>query len=89
MGDAEDSSRTYSSHIINYTRWGIMKAAAKNILVVIAASVFGLVLAMNLPQSTRVDNEVAPNLTSANSGSDLVNSVDWSKVKQEPMSPTF
>jgi hypothetical protein len=94
MGDAEDSSRTYSWHVINYTRYGIMKAAARNVLIVITAAVIGLLLAMNLPQSPSVDNGVAPegiaaNVAGANNASDLVSSVDWSKIKQEPMSPTF
>ena len=71
-----------------------MKAATRNVLIVIAASVFGLLVAMNLPQGTRADNGVSPewtaaNLAGANNASDLVSSVDWSKIKQEPMAPTF
>jgi hypothetical protein len=71
-----------------------MKAPARNILILTAASVFGLLLAMNPPQSTRVDSGVSPEgiaafLAGANNGSDLVSSVDWSKIKQEPLSPTF
>lgn len=71
-----------------------MKAATRNILILIAASVCGLLFAMNLPQSARVDNAVsvvgiAANPAGVSNTSDLVSSVNWSKVKQEPMSPTF
>jgi hypothetical protein len=73
---------------------GNHESSRKNVLIVIAAAVFGLLLAMNLPHSTRVDNGLAPewiaaNLAGANNASDLVSSVDWSKIKQELMSPTF
>jgi hypothetical protein len=71
-----------------------MKTVAKDVLVLVAASTFGLVLAMTAPQSASADNGAAlegysATVTGANSQSDLVSSVDWSKIKQEPTSPTF
>lgn len=52
-----------------------MKAAAGNGLIVIAVAVIGLLLAMNLPQSTGIDNgvtpeEIAANLAGANNATD-------------------
>jgi len=43
-----------------------MKAAARNVLIVIAAAQFGLLLAMNLPKRARVDNGLVPEWTAAN-----------------------
>jgi hypothetical protein len=71
-----------------------MKEATNYVLVLIAASVSALLMAMTLPQSTVIDNGgftdgIASNLARANYGSELVSSVDWSKINQELMSPTF
>jgi hypothetical protein len=71
-----------------------MKTAANNALVLVAAAAFGLVLAMALPQSSIADNSVtldgiSANLIVASNQSELVSSVDWSKIQAEPASPTF
>jgi hypothetical protein len=66
-----------------------MKAASKNVLIVMGASVFGLLLAMNQPQDTRVDGVAAAQVASASNAADLVSSVDWSKIKLEPAVTTF
>lgn len=66
-----------------------MKAATKNVLIVMSASVFGLLLSMSATQDIRVDGAAFTNLASAGNGADLVGSVDWSKVKMEPAVTTF
>jgi len=71
-----------------------MKTVTNNVLILVAASTFGLVMAMALPQSTIADNAVtldgiSSNVVVANTQHELVSSVDWSKIKQEPTSPTF
>lgn len=94
MGGAENLTPTYISLAINYTRIGIMKKVARNVLIATATSAFGLGVAMTLPQRNHVSNDapidgIAVNVPSVSSVSDLTSSVDWSKVKQEPMPPTF
>jgi len=66
-----------------------MKAAAKNVLIVMGASVFGLLLSMSLPQDIRVDGPASARMASADKAADLVSSVDWSKIKLEPAAATF
>ena len=66
-----------------------MKAATTNVLIVMGATVFGLFLAMNQPQDTRVDGVAAAQVASADNAADLVNSVDWSKIKLEPAVTSF
>jgi hypothetical protein len=94
MGDAAVSFHPYSWHVINNTRWGIMKVAKNEVLVLVAASVFGMLLAMTSPHGIAFDNGpsaevVGVSPVNADFGTELVSSVDWSKIKQEPMSPTF
>lgn len=72
-----------------------MKAAEGNVLIAIALFVLGLLLAMNWTPSTAIDKGIVSpagipeNLASTNTSAELVSSVDWSKIKQEPMAPTF
>ena len=71
-----------------------MKTASKEVLVLVAASTFGLVMAMTLPQSAIAESgvsfeEISATFPVASTQNELVSSVDWSKVKQEPVSPTF
>jgi hypothetical protein len=66
-----------------------MKAATTNVLIVMGASVFGLLLAMNQPQDIRVDGAATAQMASAGNSADLVSSVDWSKIKLEPAVTTF
>jgi hypothetical protein len=72
-----------------------MKAAERTILIAIALFVLGLLLAMNWTPRTAIDKGtgspvgIPANLASTNTSIELVSSVDWSKIKQEAMSPTF
>ena len=72
-----------------------MKAAERNVLIAIALFVLGLLLAMNWTPSTPVDKGIVSpvgipaNVASTSTSAELVSSVDWSKIKQEPMAPTF
>jgi hypothetical protein len=70
----------------------IMNAAAtRNFLVVTALSLSGALLATVSTPSSSADADAVSVTWNAgsNAGFDLGANVDWSKVKQEPMSPTF
>jgi hypothetical protein len=72
-----------------------MNTTARNTMVALALSVSGGLLAMNWAPNAAVDKGVVASAfpqtssTSVNTISELVASVDWSKVKQEPLPPTF
>jgi hypothetical protein len=66
-------------------------AATRNFLVVTALSLSGALFAMVSTSSSSADTSAVSATWNAgsNAGVDLGANVDWSKVKQEPMSPTF
>jgi hypothetical protein len=72
-----------------------MNTAARNTMVALALSISGGLLAMNWTPNAAVGTGVVASAfpqassTSVNTISELVASVDWSKVKQEPLPPTF
>jgi hypothetical protein len=72
-----------------------MKVVQRKSMIVITLFILGLLVAMNWTPSNAMNKGVVSpvgipeNLASANTGIELVTSVDWVKVRQEPMSPTF
>ena len=70
-----------------------MTAAEKNVLIAIALFVLGLLSATNWTPSTAIDKGIVSpagipeNL--ASTGTELVGSVDRSRIKQESVAPTF
>jgi hypothetical protein len=68
-----------------------MSKAAKATMVVVALFVSGGILATNVSpvSSTKASAVTVTWNSGSNASFDLGANVDWSKVKQEPMSPTF
>jgi hypothetical protein len=62
-------------------------AAARNFLLVTALSLSGALFAMVSTSSSIADTNAVS--AGSNAAFALGANVDWSKVKQEPMSPTF
>ena len=69
-----------------------MKTAVTNVLIVLALLICGGLLTLNRSKAPSLDGGVTPvsaNLASGKAGFELVSSVDWNKLKQEQVSPTF